>query len=36
MNSVKITKTEFVARRTSEKNRIKVIAKTKTLELKTN
>ncbi len=36
MNSVKITKTEFVARRTSEKNRIKVVAKSKTLQLKTN
>ncbi len=36
MNAVKITKTEFVARKTSEKNRIKVVEKTKTLELKTN
>jgi len=36
MNTVKITKIEFVSRRTSEKNRIKVITKSKTLELKTN
>ena len=36
MNAIKITKTEFIARKTSERNRIKLVTKTKTFILKTN